>query len=252
MLLPSQIKTHRSCLETPSSDPRHEALSEADGISEGLDALACALRDYKGRIAVVSSFGAESAVLLRLVADYDPAAPVLFLHTLKHFPETLAYQRQLTAVLGLSDVRIIQPGAADLAARDPAGLLHAFDADACCALRKVEPLERALQPFEAWVNGRKRGQAATRAVLPIVEWLDGRVKINPLAYWSADQIEAEMRLRGLPRHPLSTRGYPSIGCEPCTRPVAPGSDPRSGRWAALGKTECGIHRPTNAIPGKTR
>jgi phosphoadenosine phosphosulfate reductase len=247
MSSPPQMQTKPSRPQTPSSNPAHEA----DGIIEGSDELSRALRDYEGRIAVVSSFGAESAVLLALVADRDKAVPVLFLHTLKHFAETLAYQRQLTAALGLSDVRIIQPQAADLSARDPSGLLHAFDADACCALRKVEPLEQALEPFDAWVNGRKRRQAATRAALPVVELLDGRVKINPLAHWDAGRIEAEMRRRDLPRHPLATRGYLSIGCEPCTEPVADGADPRSGRWATLAKTECGIHRPTNAIPGKT-
>lgn len=248
---PSQMKTEPAFIEGLSPGPANCDPWTEDGVIEGLNALSAALRDYKGRIAVVSSFGAESAVLLALVADHDPAVPVLFLDTLKQFPETLDYQRRLTAALGLQDVRIIRPDDAELSARDPSGQLHAFDADACCVLRKVEPLKRALAPFDAWVNGRKRGQAATRAVLLVTERVDGRLRINPLAFWTAGHIEAEMRRRGLPRHTLATRGYPSIGCEPCTRPVVAGADPRSGRWAVLGKTECGIHQPSQPIPGKT-
>ncbi len=157
------------------------------------------LRDHPGRIAVVSAFGAESAVLLALVAELDAAVPVLFLHTHKHFPETLAYRRRLATNLGLQDVRDIQPDAASLAARDPPGALHAFDADACCALRKVEPLDRALAPFDAWVTGRRRHQAATRAALATTEHDAGRLKINPLAAWTSAMVEAEMQRRGLSR-----------------------------------------------------
>ena len=129
--------------------------------------------------------------------------------------------------------------------------MHAFDPDACCALRKVEPLEQALQPFMAWVTGRKRHQAATRAALPVIEQVDGRTKVNPLANWTATMVEAEFARRNLPRHPLTSRGFASIGCAPCTRSILPGADPRSGRWAATGKTECGMHRPT-AYPNERR
>ncbi len=219
-----------------------------EGAEEGLRVLRTAVRDFHGRIAVISSFGSESAVLLALLAEIDPAVPVLFLETHMHFPETLAYRTRLAAALGLQDVRDIRPDAAELAARDPSGALHVFDADACCALRKVEPLEHALAPFDAWITGRKRSQAATRAALPLIERLDGRAKVNPLAFWTAQDIEAEMQRRGLPRHPLTAQGYRSIGCAPCTRPTAPDADPRSGRWAALGKTECGIHRPITGHP----
>ena len=211
----------------------------AEGIEEGQRALRRSLAEFKGCIAAVSSFGAEAAVLLALTADIDPSVPVLFLDTGQHAPETLAYRHRLAAALG-RDVRPA-PGAFDQ--RDPDGILHAFDPDACCTLRKVEPLERALQPFAAWVTGRKRHQAATRAALPVIERVDGRTKVNPLAHWTAAMIEAEFARRGLPRHPLTARGFASIGCAPCTRSVQPGADPRSGRWAGTGKTECGIHRP---------
>jgi phosphoadenosine phosphosulfate reductase len=204
-------------------------------------------RDFAGRIAVVSSFGAESALLLALVADIDPNTPILFVDTGKHFPETLAYRDELVEFLGLTDVRSIGPTDAEVAANDPPGELWRFDPDACCRFRKVTPLERALDGFDAWVTGRKRHQAMTRVALPVVERVDGKVKINPLADWNAEQIEAEITRRGLPRHPLSSMGYPSIGCATCTRAVATGEDPRSGRWAGTGKVECGIHRLPEAV-----
>jgi len=205
------------------------------------------LEDHKGRIAVVSSFGAESAVLLALVADIDPATPVLFIDTRQHFPETLAYRDELTRFLGLTDVRTVGPTNAEIEVNDPPGELWRFDPDACCRFRKVTPLERALAPFDAWVTGRKRHQALTRVALPLVENVDGKRKINPLADWTAAQIEAEIVRRGLPRHRLSEAGYPSIGCATCTRAVASGEDPRSGRWFGTGKVECGIHRLPEAV-----
>jgi phosphoadenosine phosphosulfate reductase len=219
-----------------------EALASLDGP----EALRLAITGrVVGRLAVVSSFGADSALLLSLVADIDRTVPVLFLETGRHFPETLAYRRQLAAHLGLTDVRDIHPAADEAAAEDPDGDLW-LAADQCCALRKTRPLERALAPFDAWVTGRRRHQAATRAVLPVVEREAGRIKLNPLADWDASRIDAEFRARGLPRHPLRQQGYLSIGCAPCTRPVRPGEDPRSGRWAGRGKIECGIHRPSDA------
>ena len=199
-----------------------------------------------GRMAVVSSFGAESALLLALVAEIDAGVPVLFIDTHKHFPETLAYRAHLAERLGLRDVRVVHPAAADLATADPEGTLHRYIPDDCCELRKVAPLERALAPFDAWVSGRKRYQSATRAALPLVELVDGRIKFNPLADVEEADLVAEARRRGLPEHPLLSLGYASIGCAPCTRQVAPGAPPRSGRWAHASKTECGIHRPAIA------
>lgn len=216
---------------------------------DGRAALRLALTEiFPGRIAVVSSFGADSALLLSLVAEIDRSVPVLFLETGRHFPQTLAYRRDLAAHLGLTDVRDLRPVAAEAAEEDPDGDLW-LAADACCALRKTRPLAAALAPFAAWVTGRRRDQATTRAGLPIAEREDGRIgdgriKLNPLAGWAASQVATELRLRDLPPHPLSAQGYLSIGCAPCTRPVAMGADPRSGRWAGRGKIECGIHRPT--------
>lgn len=200
-----------------------------------------------GRLAVVSSFGAESAVLLHLVASIDPAVPVLFLDTGKHFPETLAYRDELTARLGLANLRNLSPDPAEVAARDTSGLRWSYDPDGCCEIRKVRPLARALGEFDATLTGRKGFQSATRAGLARFE-LDtadhaGRLKINPLADWSADQIAQYITASGLPPHPLVAEGYPSIGCSPCTSRVAPGEDARAGRWRGWDKTECGIHVP---------
>lgn len=211
---------------------------DADGLLAGV------LReDFAGRVAVVSSFGAESAVILSLVARVDPAVPVIFLDTGKHFPETLAYRDALVARLGLRDVRSVRPDRAALAAADPEGSLSRRQPDRCCHLRKVLPLRRALEGFAAWITGRKRYHGAARAALPCFEAVDGRIKINPLAAWSAEDVAAAHEAGDLPPHPLVASGYLSIGCAPCTRPGGDRAAPRAGRWAALDKTECGIHWP---------
>jgi len=202
---------------------------------------------FAGRTALVSSFGAESAVLLHLVASVDRGTPVIFLETGKLFAETLAYRDRLAGLLGLADLRSIRPDAAALAAADPAGDLWQSDPDRCCALRKVEPLARALGGFAAWVNGRKRFQGGGRNSLPLVERADGRIKLNPLANWSAGRIEDYFAQHKLPRHPLEALGYSSIGCEPCTSPVSSDEDGRAGRWRGTDKTECGIHFIGNTI-----
>ena len=195
-----------------------------------------------GRIALVSSFGAESVALLHMLAVIDRTVPVLFIDTAMLFPETLDYQRQVAERLELSDLRIIRARPVALAAQDPDGLLHQSDPDACCALRKTEPLERALHGFDAWITGRKRFQASTRAALEFFEAdTDGRLKVNPLAHWDKGDVQDYMINNRLPRHPLVARGYPSIGCAPCTSPVKPGEDERAGRWRGAAKEECGIH-----------
>ena len=199
-----------------------------------------------GDMAIVSSFGAESAVLLHLVSEIDRSLPVLFLETGKHFPETLAYRDELTDLLGLNRVDVY-PDLADLQSRDETGLRWSYDPDGCCELRKVRPLEKALAPFDASLTGRKAFQSSTRANLPRFEVdssdAQGRLKVNPLIDWKAEDIAAYMSVHELPRHPLVERGFPSIGCSPCTRAVAPGEDPRAGRWSGWDKVECGIHKP---------
>lgn len=197
---------------------------------------------FRGRACVVSAFGAESAIVLDLVARIDRTVPVLFIDTGKHFAETLAYRDLLVDRLRLETVISIGP-ASDAIPADPDGTLHQRDADACCDLRKVTPLDRALAQYDCWVTGRKRFQGSTRTSLPTVE-TDGpdRLKLNPLADWTPQRIDAYFEEFALPRHPLWLQGYRSIGCATCTaKPVANGDD-RSGRWAGQQKTECGIHR----------
>jgi phosphoadenosine phosphosulfate reductase len=231
--------------------PDAAALQRRYGDLDGADLLRPLIRDvYPGRIALVSSFGAESAVLLDLVAQVDPATPVLVLDTGQLFAETRRYWQMLEARLGLANLRVIEPDPARLAAEDSDKELWYFDPDRCCALRKVEPLARALAPFAAWITGRKRFQGGERGALPTIEPdTDGRVKVNPLARWTSERVEAHFTARGLPRHPLEAQGYRSIGCLPCTDRSKPGEDPRAGRWRNRGKTECGIHhRPAAAAP----
>ncbi|WP_396021983.1 phosphoadenylyl-sulfate reductase [Azospirillum agricola] len=220
---------------------RVEELTALYGTLEGAPLLAAVHGAFDGRVALVSSFGTESAVLLALAAEAKPDFPVVFVNTGKLFGETLRYRDQLVEALGLTDVREVGPTADDLAAGDPQGMLFAKDYDACCHLRKTVPLDRALAGLDAWVTGRKRFQAATRAALPLFEAEGNRVKINPLAAWDKARLEEEFIRRDLPRHPLEADGFLSIGCYTCTERVAPGADPRSGRWAGSAKTECGIH-----------
>jgi len=206
--------------------------------------LELTIRDrFAGEIAAISSFGADSAVLLDMIARIDPAMPVIFLDTGKHFDETLDYRDRLADDLHLSGLRIVAPRDDLLARDDPDGLLHGRDADACCGIRKVEPMARAVEPFRAWLTGRKRFQAATRGKLPIFEAVGKRIRVNPLAAWTTADLAGYMRAHDLRENPLVAYGYLSIGCFPCTSPVKPGEDARSGRWAGQAKTECGIHLP---------
>ncbi|GMG82825.1 phosphoadenylyl-sulfate reductase [Paralimibaculum aggregatum] len=232
---PSRRLSARSAAEVLNRQ-HHDATAE--------EILADAIRDqYPGGIALVSSFGADAAVLLHMVSRIDRRTPVIFLETGMLFRETLSYQYRLASALGLASVRLVRPDPEDIDNDDPSGELHAENPDACCFLRKTLPLRRALEPYDAWITGRKRAQATTRAAMPVFEAEDDtrRLKINPLADWTAARIRAYMGQHALPAHPLVARGYPSIGCAPCTTPVAEGEDPRAGRWRGRGKTECGIH-----------
>ncbi|MGP8121704.1 MAG: phosphoadenylyl-sulfate reductase [Xanthobacteraceae bacterium] len=193
------------------------------------------------RLAVVSSFGTESAVLLKFVADVDPAIPVIFLDTGWLFRETLDYRDTLIERLKLRDVRSIAPLAEDLAKHDADRELWFSDPDACCRIRKVEPLARALKPFDGWINGRKRFQGGLRAAIPIAEADGARLKFNPLANVSAEDLQLAFRAADLPPHPLVASGFASVGCMPCTSRSEADEDARAGRWRGRDKTECGIH-----------
>ena len=206
------------------------------------EVIATALQTVgRERLALVSSFGTESAALLKVMADVDPAIPVVFLDTGWLFEETLAYRDTLIATLGLRDVRSIKPLEETLSREDQNRELWFSDPDACCRIRKVEPLARALAPFSAWVNGRKRFQGGLRADIPVVEQDGIRLKFNPFANVSREEIEAIYRLANLPPHPLAASGYLSVGCMPCSSRTSPDEDARAGRWRGRAKTECGIH-----------
>jgi phosphoadenosine phosphosulfate reductase len=196
---------------------------------------------FPGKIAIISSFAAESVVLLHPVAQIDPTIPVLFLNTHKLFGETMRYRDRVQDVLGLTDVRAIGPHPDERKARDPEGTLWSRDPDACCHFRKMIPMRRALSGFDAFVTGRKRFQTSQRATMQKVETAEGRIRLNPLVDWTLAELMAYIDEHRLPKHPLISDGYPSIGCIPCTRRVGVGEGYREGRWAGHKKDECGIH-----------
>ena len=212
--------------------------------------LAAAIERLGDKLALVSSFGAESAVLLHMAAQIKPDIPVLFLDTGMLFGQTLDYRKSLVAQLGLTDVRDLRPQYQDLATQDPSANLWQTDTDACCHIRKVLPLDRAIEGFDGWITGRKRFQGGDRLRLQVVEESEDKLKFNPLANWNKAQLEAYAAEHQLPAHPLVEFGYPSIGCWPCTKPVEEGQDERSGRWAGQDKTECGIHMPRGEPAGE--
>ena len=206
------------------------------------EVIAAALKIVgRERLALVSSFGTESAALLKVMADVDPSIPVVFLDTGWLFEETLDYRDTLTQQLGLTDVRSIKPLEETLSHEDPDKELWFSNPDACCRIRKVEPLARALKPFAAWINGRKRFQGGARADIPVVEQDGARLKFNPFANVSREGIEAIYKSANLPPHPLVAKGFLSVGCMPCTSRSEAGEDERAGRWRGRAKTECGIH-----------
>ncbi|MEO6395724.1 MAG: phosphoadenylyl-sulfate reductase [Devosia sp.] len=210
---------------------------------DGVGVLRQAVTDLlAGEVAVVSSFGADSSVLLHMVAQVDKTLPVYFLETGKHFPETLDYVRTLESRLGLTNVRWLTPDPKDIARFDPNGELWETDPDSCCHIRKTEPLEKEIAQYGGWITGRKRFQTSERGALPHFELTsDARIKVNPLTHFTDADITAYKAEHGLPEHPLFAKGYKSIGCAPCTTMVAEGEDPRAGRWRGLNKKECGIH-----------
>jgi phosphoadenosine phosphosulfate reductase len=203
--------------------------------------IRAASREFGRKITYVSSFGAESAAMLSLIAEADPGMPIVFIDTGMHFHQTLQYRDTLRNFLKLTDIRNVLPVAEEVKAADPKGVLNKTDPDACCEVRKVRPLEPALKGFEAWITGRKRFHGGGRTNLPVVEYSEGRFKVNPLVEWTHEDVESYFDSRQLPRHPMVAEGYPSIGCWPCTvRPEDP-NDIRSGRWVGFKKEECGLH-----------
>lgn len=217
------------------------------GVDAGTMLKALLAEGTLGTVAVVSSFGTESAVLLHLVAQADRNTPIIFVDTQKMFPETLDYRDTLIAHLGFTDSRTITPLPEVIAKKDDKGLRWSYDPDGCCEIRKVEPLARAKDGLDTWISGRKAFQSVTRQNLPRFEIEDGRLKINPLGDWDKAALDAWFEAHDLPRHPLEAQGYLSIGCEPCTSKVLPGEDPRAGRWRGWDKVECGIHTASTPI-----
>ncbi|WP_410218650.1 phosphoadenylyl-sulfate reductase [Paracoccus sp. (in: a-proteobacteria)] len=224
-------------------DTRAERLNDRYRHHAAIEVLRRAVSDPDlGQVALVSSFGAESVVLLHMVSKVAAGLPVLFIDTQMLFPETMAYQREVSVRLGLTNVQVITASEDEVAAHDPDGKLHKANPDACCDFRKTVPLERVLSGYDAWITGRKRFQNGQRAALEFFEpEPPARLRVNPLAHWRPEDVQDYMIENNLPRHPLVAQGYPSIGCAPCTSPVAPGEDPRSGRWRGQDKSECGIH-----------
>jgi len=226
--------------------------------------IAWALREFSGKIAMSSSFGPESAVLLHMVSRANPATPVLFLETGYHFPETLEYKERLTRLFGLKNIVELTADPkkkAEVVARYQ-GIPYEKDPDLCCQINKVEPIDRALKDYDAWMSGIRRHQTDFRKSIRIVEeystkgggaplWApeDSKGghggpplhKISPLANFTSRELWWYLKEHNIPNHPLSEKGYLSVGCWPCTRPVQDGDDERSGRWAGKAKTECGIH-----------
>lgn len=256
-LRPSDGRAAAMDSATVASPRLTELRSAYEGLTGGALLEAMVKREFAGRIAVVSSFGAESSVLLHMVAEIDPSTPVIFLNTGKLFGETLRYRDRLQEKLGLTDLRSIAPHPDDLKVKDPNGGLWNVDPDQCCFVRKVLPLERALASFDASITGRKRFQTSARAVMDPIEeerirpilgegQREGtRFKINPLAYWGEEELDRYVDGHKLPRHPLVKDGYLSIGCMPCTEKVPEGGSYRDGRWTGRDKDECGIHLPVN-------
>jgi phosphoadenosine phosphosulfate reductase len=236
--LAHQVSPEQSARELPPAEALDRALRDASPVQVIASALQTVGREH---LALVSSFGTESAALLKVMADVDPAIPVIFLDSGWLFEETLTYRDTLIATLGLRDVRSIKPLDETLSREDPDRELWFSDPDACCRIRKVEPLKRALAPFRGWINGRKRFQGGLRADIPVVEDDGSRLKFNPFANVSREEIEAIYSLAKLPPHPLAASGYLSVGCMPCTSRTSAGEDARAGRWRGRAKTECGIH-----------
>jgi phosphoadenosine phosphosulfate reductase len=224
----------------PLRERAGEAARELAGASSQ-DIVRWAVEATDGRLAVACSM--QDSLLPHLVSQVLPEVDVIFLDTGYHFPETLATR---SAVARMLPVTVVDARPAQSVAEQDAeygARLHERDPDLCCFLRKVDPLARALEPYAGWLSGVRRAESPSRAGTPPVAWDENHdlLKVNPLVEWTDDDVDAYQSLHRLPRNPLVYQGFPSIGCAPCTRPVAEGEDPRSGRWSGRDKVECGIH-----------
>lgn len=229
-------------MNTISQTPLEDALVANWRALDGLDLVQAVLGGgHSLKVAVTSSFGAESAVLLDLVAQTNPGVPVLFVDTGKLFAETLAYRDQLADHFGLTDVRTMSAPDLLAANSDPDGSLFETDPDACCHVRKVMPYAQALADFDVLIGGRKRHHGYFRSDIEAAERSGPHIKVNPLIHYTAADIEAAFDAKSLPRHPLVAEGYSSIGCAPCTNKACASKGARAGRWTGSKKTECGIH-----------
>lgn len=225
-----------------------EALREISAGLEGRspeEVLRWGLEEFCHGLALATGFGPEGVVLMHMVSRLAPDLTVFYTDTDLLFDETYALRDELSARLGLTFTRVHSGLSLEAQAAEHGPALWSRDPDLCCQLRKVAPLRQFLRTRQAWISAIRRDQTANRASAGLVEWdrANGLVKLNPLAAWTAGQVWAYVLEHRLPYNPLHDQGYPSIGCWPCTRPVAAGADPRSGRWAGRAKTECGIHLP---------
>jgi phosphoadenosine phosphosulfate reductase len=221
----------------------YEKLNQGFEGKSSEDIIRWAMGEFAPDLAMSTSFGAESAVLLHLVTRVHPTIPVLFTNTGFHFKETLEHRDKLVKRLDLN-LRELKPEISNEEFLAKNGKLYERDPDACCAVNKIAPFEKALKDYKAWITGIRRNQADTRKSSQFVEnYRDRMVKLNPLLNWTSKMFWDYAKKYDLPYHPLWEKGYLSIGCSPetCTRPVKLGEDPRSGRWAGTGKVECGIH-----------
>jgi phosphoadenosine phosphosulfate reductase len=211
------------------------------------DVLKGAIKRFVPKIVVACSFGAEDVVLVDMVHRIDPSIPLFYLDTDFLFPETYATRDRIIQQYALKPAQVIQVQSLltpDQQAAQHGPALWSTEPDRCCQLRKVEPLTRVLKGYDAWITGIRRDQSPTRANAGLIEW-DSKfqlVKVNPLARWTWADVWTYIKVYEVPYNPLHDQNYPSIGCTHCTAPVAPGEDPRAGRWKTFTKTECGLHK----------
>ncbi len=229
------------------TSPDFKTLSDSFEAKSPQDVLGYAIETYHPKIVLACSFGAEDVVLVDMVHRINPSVPLFYLDTDFLFPETYATRDRVIEQYGLKPTQVLQLKsllAPQKQAASYGDALWTSNPDQCCQLRKVEPLTRVLQGYDAWITGIRRDQAPSRADAGLVEW-DQKfrlVKVNPLARWSWADVWTYIKIYEVPYNPLHDQNYPSIGCTHCTKPVMPGQDPRSGRWQGSTKTECGLHK----------